>query len=904
VNRFSRRLVLLAATGCIASTAFAGPTTFRLDTKAWPEAPRTVNVAGEFNNWNMHATALADPDGDRVYEATLDLADGEYAYKFVINAGLSSQSWIEDPGADPEFKRPDGHGGFNSVVVVGVSARDLPPAKPDHINLEGVLFNPHDPADLSVDGPLVRVRIRVLADDVQAIFPVASAIVGPNAHSTRTLDPLPLISRERGFDVYGALLSIPGERRRLSFQLVDGNAAAELGLTRKTVARADATDPSMSGIELKQDTTIVTPDWARDANWYQIFPDRFRNSDPANDPGDRGYERLVPWNADWWADAPGETPPAGPTLEQDNFYRGTGDVWNRRYGGDLAGVLEKLPYLRELGVNAIYFNPVFEAESMHKYDTADFRHIDDNFGVHDAPREIPMGRVIDSVQPPVVAGATAGVEHTATRHVIGNRKLYELDGTPMPDGYVETDDPTTWRWTKSDLLFLQFLRDAREQGFRVIVDGVFNHVGRAHPFWKDVLEKGKNSPYADWFEITDWGDPANWKPMDNPYEVHGKPGGIQWRAWDSTNGHLPAFKKSAETGLASGPYEHIMAVTRRWLDPDGNPETRDGIDGWRLDVPNDIPHPFWIDWRKVVKQSNPEGYITGEIWTPAQPWINAGDQFDAVMNYQFATTAQDFFVNQKNAISTTQLNQRLMRLINLYPPAAAAVMQNLFASHDTDRPASMFVNPDRPYDGQNRPQDNAREIGYDARPPTAEEWARYMQMVAFQQTFFGAPMTYYGDEAGMFSPDDPSNRQPFPWDDAGPYTQEGVGFRPEVFANHQRFIAVRNALPALRRGGFEPVSTDDANSVFAFKRTLDDQTVYVVLNRSAETRQTTLRAGAPDALFVDYADAAHVGIEMPMIAIATARPVPVVKDGAGIRSTEGNLSVTLKPWGIAVLVAK
>jgi glycosidase len=245
-----------------------------------------------------------------------------------------------------------------------------------------------------------------------------------------------------------------------------------------------------------------------------------------------------------------------------------------------------------------------------------------------------------------------------------------------------------------------------------------------------------------------------------------------------------------------------------------------------------------------------------------------------------------------------------MRLIAMYPLPAGAVMQNLFASHDTDRPASMFVNPDRPYDGQNRPQDNAREIGYDPRPPTDTEWLQYMQMVAFQQTFFGAPMTYYGDEAGMFSPDDPSNRQPFPWQDLGPYTQEGVGFRPEVFANHQRFVAVRSALPALRRGGYLPLLVDDASGLFAFKRSLDEQSVYVVLNRSPEARAVTLRIGGPDTTYVDYADPAQVSIEMPMIAIATARPVPVVKDDAGIRSTQGDIELTLKPWGVAVLVAR
>jgi glycosidase len=240
-------------------------------------------------------------------------------------------------------------------------------------------------------------------------------------------------------------------------------------------------------------------------------------------------------------------------------------------------------------------------------------------------------------------------------------------------------------------MFLDFVADAHRQGFKVVLDGVFNHVGRAHPFFQDVLEKGKNSKYADWFEITDFGDEANWKKLEDPYTVHGKAGGIQWKAWDEVNGHLPAFKKDAEKGLAPGPYAHVMAITKRWLAPDGDPGR--GIDGWRLDVANDIPHPFWRDWRKVVKSTKPDAYISGEIWSGAEPWINKGDQFDAVMNYQFAMPAQDFFVDVKTAIPPSVFAKQLANLCYRYPFQSALVMMNLFDSHDTDRFPSMFVNP-------------------------------------------------------------------------------------------------------------------------------------------------------------------------------------------------------------------
>jgi len=454
-------------------------------------------------------------------------------------------------------------------------------------------------------------------------------------------------------------------------------------------------------------------------------------------------------------------------------------------------------------------------------------------------------------------------------------------------------------------MFLDFLQDARSQGFRVIIDGVFNHVGRAHPFWHDVLINGKNSPYADWFEITDWGDEKNWVASKDPYQIHGKPGGIQWRAWDQENGYLPVFKKSPQTGLTDGPYQHIMAVTTRWLDPDQNPQTLDGIDGWRLDVPQDIPHPFWIEWRKTVKAANPDAYITGEIWSPAQPWINAGDQFDAVMNYQFAILMQQYFANQKDAITPRQFNDRLVRLVYMYPIQAGLVMQNLLDSHDTDRAASWLINPDRPYDGQNRPQDNARDNPYSDRAPTKLEWARFKQMVAFKNLFIGAPMTYYGDEFGMWSSDDPSNRQPLPWEDKGPYTQDGVGFNKDVFETFQRYIAIRNAIPALRRGFYAPLKIDDSAGIIAFERTLPPvgevagARVVVVLNRSHKPAEVNIH-GTFRGSFINYADPAQVQIVIP----EKSRPVPIVVENATAIQAAADFSLTVKvdAWGVAVLV--
>ncbi len=848
--------------------------TFKLDATEWEQPPERVNLAGSFNGWNGGTTAMSDPDADGVWTAEVPLKAGQYEYKFVVDG----ERWLTDPTDDEELRVGDNYGGFNSGVVIGPDIRKAPPPEENAINAE---FVRHDPATdaVQVDLDVYRLRVYTQQGDVEKILVQPTPYMRPDeGFPEPTL--MKRIASERGLDVFEAevdlsstVLSTDQVEEREDVLGGTAHYRVEPGLAyyrflvvdgdTRTVLNRDAPGSKVGSHPFSvEPQAFDVPEWAADAVWYQIFPERFRNANPDNDPGVFDYEHLVGWNTDWWTVLEGETPP---DETSDNFYTGTGDVWARRYGGDLQGVREKLPYLRELGVTAIYFNPIFEAESMHKYDTADFRHVDDNFGV-----------------------VAHHGEHGDTE--AGGELSYP------PSFGEETDDPATWVWSPSDQVFLDFTQEAHAQGFKVVIDGVFNHVGTAHPFFQDVLEKGKESRYADWFEITDWGDPENWgKP-----ETVGQPGGIQYVAWDKPNGALPAFKKDAELGLAPGPREHIFNITKRWLDPDGDPSTDDGIDGWRLDVPGDIPHPFWKDWRKVVKETKPDAYITGEIWQWADPWLQ-GDEFDAVMNYQFAMPTQDFFVDEETALSVSEFNERLLEVVNRYPRPITYAQQNLMGSHDTDRLASMFVNPDRPYDGANRPQDNAQHFDgpmYSERKPDAEEWRRMIQLVNFQHAFVGAPMTYYGDEAGMWAPDDPSNRQPFPWPDQGPYEGSSDGFDQQIFDAFQRAIAVRNSVEALRVGDFEPALTDDAANVYAFKREHDGQVAYVVLNRSGETRQIKLPVA--EGTYVDYLDPTQAAVMFEQ-GSATARPrVEPMIDGHA--ATDGTLSGELPAWGTAILV--
>ncbi|MEO1235726.1 MAG: alpha-amylase family glycosyl hydrolase [Planctomycetota bacterium] len=803
--------------------------TFRLNTAGWHEQPRSVHVAGSFNGWSMGDIQMT-PNDEGVYVAEVDLEPGVVHYKFILNGS----DWINDTvHSDRSLEESDGHGGVNSAVLVGPDARRLPAPEPNHIRAEAV---EHDPSDFShrsvVSEDLLLLGIETQAEDVETVVAHVTDADGESSHTLKRE------GSQLGRDSYvGLIQTTPGEVS-YRFELIDGDAAAQLA-----VSGFHGPDAGESGepFTVEMSPTFRTPDWAKHAVWYQIFPERFRNGDPRNDPGEFEYENLLPWTVDWWkthtryGEAPG----------RNNFYEGAGNVWNRRFGGDLQGVQEALPYLRRLGVNAIYFNPIFEADSMHKYDTADFRHVDDNFGVK------------------------------------AQRRFEQVPG--------ETDDPATWGWSESDKVFLAFLQEAKRQGFRVVIDGVFNHVGTSHPFFQDVMQNGRASKYADWFEIAEWGN--------DEYRSPSNPHGIGYVAWDGYNGALPVFKNDRSTGLADGPRQHIFDITRRWLDPDGDGDPSDGIDGWRLDVPGDIAHPFWIEWRQLVKSINPDAYITGEIWPWAHPWLQ-GDQFDAVMNYQFAMPAVDFFVDQETAISPSQFAQRLNRVAYSYPMQVSLAQMNLFDSHDTDRVASMFVNPDRNYDGQNRLQDSGPN--YDKRKPNRVERARMKQAVVCKMTFVGAPMIYYGTEAGMWSPDDPSDRMPMSWPGMA-FDDPQVEFDEKIFEFYQRVIALRNSSVTLQLGAFFPTLTDDRAGVLAYERLLGDDRVTVVLNRSPRPRTVDLPLAdgayhdllAEDTTDVVYKDDAPDS--RPELRLKADAPV--------VRAEDGTAKIKLPAYGSVVLVS-
>jgi cyclomaltodextrinase len=298
--------------------------------------------------------------------------------------------------------------------------------------------------------------------------------------------------------------------------------------------------------------------------------------------------------------------------------------------------------------------------------------------------------------------------------------------------------------------------------------------------------------------------------------------------------------------------DHILAVTRRWMDPNGDGDPSDGIDGWRLDVPNEVPARFWSEWRALVKKINPDAYVVGEIWKRADGWLD-GTTFDAVMNYQFAQAVVQWAAGE---IKPSELDRRLAAVRLAYPEQATAVLQNLLDSHDTDRLVSMIANPGRGYDRGNSERPGS---GYDGAKPSQEAYRRARLAALVQMTYVGAPMIWYGDEAGMWGSDDPFCRKPMIWADLAPNEDPAERVDDAHLAAYRAMIALRHQLPALRRGAFRTLLADDARNLWVFERVLGDQRVVVAINAStgactAEIPQAEIAGWTWRTAFGDGAD--------------------------------------------------
>ena len=514
-----------------------------------------------------------------------------------------------------------------------------------------------------------------------------------------------------------------------------------------------------------------TPAWAKGAVMYQIFVDRFCNGDPSNDVEDREYVYIgepVCKVKDW------------------NEFPAAMDI-RRFHGGDLQGVLDKLDYLEELGVEVIYFNPLFVSPSNHKYDIQDYDYIDPHYGV-----------------------------------------IIEDGGEVLPEGEKDNTRATKYQKRTGDIrnleasnrLFAKLVEEMHTRGMRVILDGVFNHCGSFNK-WMDreriyepqpEYEKGAyvsaQSPYRDFFHFFDEREEA-W-PYNKNYDG--------WWGHDT----LPKLNYEDSPTLE----EYILNIGKKWVSPPYN------ADGWRLDVAadlgysNEYNHIFWENFRKAVKSANPQALILAEHYGDPGEWLQ-GDEWDSVMNYDafmepltwFLTGMEkhsderrtDLWGNADNFVNT--MNHFMASMLT---PSLQVAMNEL-SNHDHSR----FLTRTNHIVGR------VAQLGSKA----AEEGINLAVMreaVAVQMTWVGAPTVYYGDEAGVCGFTDPDSRRTYPW---GQENRELVEFHKEMIRIHKRE-------KPLRTGSLKMLSW--SSNVLAYARFQEGEQIIVVLNNSKELKEVTI----------------------------------------------------------------
>ena len=512
-----------------------------------------------------------------------------------------------------------------------------------------------------------------------------------------------------------------------------------------------------------------TPKWAKGAVMYQIYVDRFYNGDPTNDVLTNEYQyigdksvRVEDWNKH----------PASMGVREF-------------YGGDLQGVLDKMDYLQDLGIDVIYFNPLFVSPSNHKYDIQDYDYIDPHIGkiVHDE------GELLRPDQKE---------NREATRYIdrVTNKENLEA----------------------SNELFAQVVAEAHKRGMKVILDGVFNHCGSFNK-WMDReriyenapgYEKGayisKDSPYHNYFQF--FNDHA-W-PYNSAYDG--------WWGHDT----LPKLCYEQSPKL----HDYILEIGKKWVSPPFN------VDGWRLDVAadlgfsNEYNHQFWKEFRKVVKEANPNAIILAEHYGDAKSWL-CGDEWDTVMNYDaFMEPLTWFFTGMEKhsdefrgdllgneAVFTGAMRHHMASFL---APSLQVAMNEL-SNHDHSR----FLTR------TNHKVGRVANLGYEAASQDINV-AVMREAVVMQMTWPGAPTIYYGDETGVCGFTDPDNRRTYPW---GEENHDLITF-------HKEMIRIHKACPVLTHGSLKFL--EQRHNVLSYGRFSQDEQMVVAFNNDLNEQTITL----------------------------------------------------------------
>lgn len=837
-----------------------------------------VEIAGNFNNWKPDTEPIHHFEGTN-YEVILASPEGVYEYKYLIDGkwypeNENKKLIVGENGA----LFPQGDLGTGKFVYEAIDK---------NTNLKAIVHN-YDSLQYfnKLSDNEYEFKIRTQMNDVERAY--ISVVLHEEDNYEMIYELERYQDKTNGFDYFERIINFGKEAKKLLYYFILEDNGSRAYFNGKTLSYSKpkrlVVNTTSKDIQL-----FDVPNWAKEAIWYNIFPDRFYNGNHYNDPifNEFGPEAFKPnrlHEQNFIEDYKWEK--SNNVISQFDRNRWTADfreqvIWEklgereidyslkyaRMYGGDLQGIKEKIPYMKELGINAVWLNPVFFSYQNHKYGANDFRHISPDFGTIKT------------------SGKTHGVEINKNNKygnksyvdVLGNKastsselKLLEvnLNGKNRgKNGYGETEDPSTWIWTESDLIMVDLIKEFHKNGIRVIFDGVFNHSSSEHWTFNMVLADGENSKYKDWYKFTDFGQHVpitDEMSEEQAYEtlIANRKRTIYnaWGGFDS----LPEFNSFNQEYK-----EYIFNITRKWMyGPDGKESENwmedDGIDGWRLDVPNCLENQnFWNEWREVVKGSKKDSYITAELWGNASADINGGNKFDTVMNYEWLKTVIGFFINQSREggvrykLKAQDFFNELREKRTWYPYQALQASQNLNGSHDTDRLYSRIVNDVL---GRNLEEGKQLEKGYNGirpdlasnyHPNTTIDWRNspikpkdILKLISvFQMTYIGAPMLFYGDEVGMWGATDPYCRKPMLWkeylydDEKNPsHINQNEVYQQKVdsdlFEWYKKLIRIRLENKTLVYGKFREIMADNEKDLIVYERVIEDNSIIVVINNS------------------------------------------------------------------------
>ncbi len=625
-------------------------------------------------------------------------------------------------------------------------------------------------------GEMVVIRCRTAKDNADHVYLVFGENRIEMVKESLDVEKTYIVQgKKSGFDYYRAHVLMTKSEFRYHFLIEKGEEKVYFN------KKGDLDEPATS-----HDYCLYpgykTPDWAKGAIFYQIYVDRFCNSDHSNDVVDNEYSYI------------GEHVKH---VENWDAYPATLDV-RRFYGGDLQGVLDKLDYLQDLGVEVLYLNPIFVSPSNHKYDTQDYNYIDPHFTVI----QEDGGEALDD-------GDLENIHATKYIKRVVNRENLEA----------------------SNAFFAEFVEKVHARGMRVILDGVFNHCGSFNR-WLDregiyatdsSYEAGafieEDSEYHDFFFFYPEGE---W-PENTAYDG--------W--WG--NDTLPKLNYENSGKLC----EYVMNIARKWVSPPYN------VDGWRLDVAADLGHSpefnhkFWQKFRQNVKEANPEAIILAEHYGDPSSWLQ-GDQWDTVMNYDAFMEPVTWFltgVDKHSDVAREELKGNgdmffadMTEFGSRFSMQSYMTAMNQLSNHDHSR----FLTRTSGRVGRIASA-GAESANIGVKKPVM------IAAVMIQMTWLGAPTIYYGDEAGVCGWTDPDSRRTYPWGH-----EDG-----ELIRVHKELIRIHKDYEVFKTGSL--IYLLNERNLIGYGRFDDEDQFFVLIQSGGVRRQVTVpvwRLEVPEGSFM------------------------------------------------------